>query len=111
MLLICNCKNKEPQDFSVIQNQFMNLNFKLKVVELPDDVYPTDMHWFPKGLGGGKKAAGSDVFALCSTDGEFTVIVKPFPYTRSYALTNTQNTLLYLIVLFKMSTTHSLNCI
>ena len=38
------------------------------LAKLPDDVYPTDMHWFPKG-GGGKKAPGSDVFVLCSTDG------------------------------------------
>ena len=35
--------------------------------KLPDDVFPTDMHWFPRS---GKKQAGSDVFALTSTDGE-----------------------------------------
>ena len=38
------------------------------LAKLPADVFPTDMHWFPKGAGGAKKA-GSDVFALCSTDG------------------------------------------
>ena len=39
-----------------------------KVCNLPNDVYPTDMHWFPK-LGGAKKQPGSDIFALAATDG------------------------------------------
>lgn len=46
-------------------------NESIALAKLPEDVYPTDMHWFPKGGGGvGKKAAGSDVFVLCSTDGK-----------------------------------------
>ncbi|ELT91803.1 hypothetical protein CAPTEDRAFT_169559 [Capitella teleta] len=45
-----------------------------KLVQLPDEVYPTDMHWFPRLGGGGKKAPGSDVFVLCSTDGKFLLI-------------------------------------
>ena len=44
-------------------------NETTSVMKLPDDVYPTDMHWFPKAAGGGKKG-GSDVFVLCSTDGK-----------------------------------------
>ncbi len=45
-------------------------NESSQVVKLPDDVYPTDMHWFPRGVGGSKKAAASDIFSLCSTDGK-----------------------------------------
>ncbi|XP_067950088.1 intraflagellar transport protein 80 homolog isoform X1 [Watersipora subatra] len=44
-----------------------------KVCNLPDDVYPTDMHWLPK-LSGSKKQAGSDVFALAATDGKFYLV-------------------------------------
>jgi len=39
------------------------------VVKLNDDVYPTDMQWFPKS-GASKKGSASDVFALSSTDGQ-----------------------------------------
>jgi len=39
------------------------------VVKLNDDVYPTDMQWFPKA-GASKKGSASDVFALSSTDGQ-----------------------------------------
>lgn len=39
------------------------------VVKLNDDVYPTDMQWFPKA-GASKKGSTSDVFALSSTDGK-----------------------------------------
>lgn len=38
------------------------------VTKLPEGVYPTDMHWFPKSAGS-KQKGGSDVFALASTDG------------------------------------------
>ena len=38
------------------------------LTKLPDDVYPTNMHWFPKA-GSSKKGNASDVFALSSTDG------------------------------------------
>lgn len=40
------------------------------LVKLPEDVYPTDMHWFPKAVSGGSKKAGSDLFVLTSTDGK-----------------------------------------
>ncbi|XP_064639074.1 intraflagellar transport protein 80 homolog isoform X2 [Lineus longissimus] len=42
-------------------------------VTLPNDFYPLDMHWFPKGSGGGKQK-GSELFVLTSTDGKFTLI-------------------------------------
>ena len=41
------------------------------LMKLPDEIFPTDMHGFPKAAGGGKKQAGSDLFAMGSTDGEF----------------------------------------
>ena len=41
------------------------------LAKLPEDVYPTDMHWCPKAPGAVKQKAASDVFALCSTDGTF----------------------------------------
>lgn len=42
-----------------------------KVINLPPDCFPTDMHWFPKvaGGGGGKKG-GAELFVLTSSDGE-----------------------------------------
>ena len=47
------------------------VNFESSVlVKLPDDVFPTDMHWLPKATAGAKKQVGSDLFALGSTDGK-----------------------------------------
>lgn len=36
---------------------------------LPEDISPTDMHWFPKA-NTSRKGNASDVFALTSTDGQ-----------------------------------------
>jgi intraflagellar transport protein 80 len=37
---------------------------------LPETLFPTDIHWFPRGLAGAaKKGGGSDSFVLTSTDG------------------------------------------
>ncbi|XP_076095976.1 intraflagellar transport protein 80 homolog [Mytilus galloprovincialis] len=46
------------------------------LVKLPDDVFPTDMHWFPKSAAGGGKKTGSDLFVLTSTDGKIHLISK-----------------------------------
>ena len=40
-----------------------------QVVQLGEDVYATDLHWFPKSIGG-KKQGGSEVYALTLTDGK-----------------------------------------
>ncbi|XP_064159238.1 intraflagellar transport protein 80 homolog [Anguilla rostrata] len=40
------------------------------VVRLPDDLYPVDLHWFPKTVGG-KKQGLAEIFVLTSTDGKF----------------------------------------
>lgn len=39
------------------------------VVKLPEEIYPIDLHWFPKTVGG-KKQNQTDIFVLTSTDGK-----------------------------------------
>ncbi|XP_039985978.1 intraflagellar transport protein 80 homolog [Xiphias gladius] len=45
------------------------------VVKLPEDIYPIDLHWFPKTVGG-KKQTQAEIFVLTSTDGKFHLISK-----------------------------------
>ncbi|XP_046379883.1 intraflagellar transport protein 80 homolog [Haliotis rufescens] len=46
-----------------------------KLLTLPNECFPTGMHFFPKsGSSGGPKKSGGDVFALTSTDGKFHLI-------------------------------------
>ncbi|PVD18640.1 hypothetical protein C0Q70_21190 [Pomacea canaliculata] len=46
-----------------------------KVINLPPDCFPTDMHWFPKAAGGGGgKKGGAELFVLTSSDGKFHLI-------------------------------------
>ncbi|XP_053544624.1 intraflagellar transport protein 80 homolog isoform X2 [Ictalurus punctatus] len=45
------------------------------VVKLQEDIYPVDMHWFPKTIAG-KKQALAEIFALTSTDGKFHMMSK-----------------------------------
>ena len=42
-------------------------------MKLPTELFPTDIHWFPRGAGG-KKQSQSELFVLTSTDGKFTHI-------------------------------------
>lgn len=51
-------------------------NETTSLVKLPEDVFPTDMHWFPKAATGGGKKTGSDLFCLTSTDGKYHLISK-----------------------------------
>ncbi|XP_065412960.1 intraflagellar transport protein 80 homolog isoform X2 [Chrysemys picta bellii] len=46
-----------------------------QVVKLPDDIYPIDLHWFPKNIGG-KKQSQAESFVLTSSDGKFHLISK-----------------------------------
>ncbi|KAK2538520.1 Ift80 [Columba guinea] len=39
-----------------------------RVVKLPDDIYPIDLHWFPRSIGG-KKQSHAESFVLTSSDG------------------------------------------
>lgn len=44
-------------------------------VQLGKDVHATDLHWFPKSVGG-KKQGPSEVYVLTATDGKFYFIAK-----------------------------------
>ncbi|XP_063194908.1 intraflagellar transport protein 80 homolog isoform X4 [Chroicocephalus ridibundus] len=46
-----------------------------RVVKLPDDIYPIDLHWFPRSIGG-KKQSHAESFVLTSSDGKFHLISK-----------------------------------
>ncbi|XP_047420570.1 intraflagellar transport protein 80 homolog isoform X3 [Sciurus carolinensis] len=46
-----------------------------QIVKLPDDIYPIDLHWFPKSLGV-KKQTQAESFVLTSSDGKFHLISK-----------------------------------
>ncbi|XP_007946963.1 intraflagellar transport protein 80 homolog [Orycteropus afer afer] len=46
-----------------------------QIVKLPDDIYPIDLHWFPKTLGI-KKQTQAESFVLTSSDGKFHLISK-----------------------------------
>lgn len=50
-------------------------NETTRVLKLPDDVYPLDLHWFPRGIGG-KKQSQAESFVLTSSDGKFHLISK-----------------------------------
>ncbi|XP_029964849.1 intraflagellar transport protein 80 homolog [Salarias fasciatus] len=45
------------------------------VVKFPEDIYPVDLHWFPKAVGG-KKQMQPEIFVLTSTDGKFHLVSK-----------------------------------
>lgn len=45
-------------------------NETVLVVKLPEDIYPLDLHWFPKAVGG-KKQNQAEIFVLTSSDGRF----------------------------------------
>ncbi|XP_054838569.1 intraflagellar transport protein 80 homolog isoform X2 [Eublepharis macularius] len=46
-----------------------------QVAKLPDDIYPIDLHWFPKSVGG-KRQTQAENFVLTSSDGKFHLISK-----------------------------------
>ncbi|KAB0374163.1 hypothetical protein FD755_014419 [Muntiacus reevesi] len=46
-----------------------------QIVKLPDDIYPIDLHWFPRSLGV-KKQTQAEIFVLTSSDGKFHLVSK-----------------------------------
>lgn len=56
-------------DDHIINKSNLINNETQKLSELASDIYPTDMHWFPKTSGGGRKAGVPDIFAIGSADG------------------------------------------
>ena len=55
-------------DHVIYKSNLIN-NESQKLTELSSDIFPTDMHWFPKSIGGGKKAGVPDVFVIGTSDG------------------------------------------
>ncbi|KAJ8256291.1 hypothetical protein COCON_G00184430 [Conger conger] len=49
-------------------------NETVLVVRLPEEMFPVDLHWFPKAAG--RKQGQADVFVLTSTDGRFHLVSK-----------------------------------
>ena len=51
-ILRWNLVSAETQKVFTMPSAGFGINYKLQVLELPDDFYPTDMHWIPRGGGG-----------------------------------------------------------
>lgn len=47
------------------------------VASLAESLFPTDLHWFPRGIGD-KKSGGADLFALASTEGKADFLLVTF---------------------------------
>uniref|UniRef100_UPI00398F7D97 intraflagellar transport protein 80 homolog isoform X2 n=1 Tax=Pristiophorus japonicus TaxID=55135 RepID=UPI00398F7D97 len=50
-------------------------NETIQVVRLAEEIYPIDLHWFPKTTGA-KKQMQAEIFVLTSTDGKFHLVSK-----------------------------------
>ncbi|KAM4566832.1 intraflagellar transport protein 80 homolog [Odontesthes bonariensis] len=62
------------EDHQILKWNLLNNETNL-VVRLPEDIYPIDLHWFPKTVGG-KKQTPAEIFVLTSTDGKFHLASK-----------------------------------
>ena len=60
-------------DDHIINKSNLVNNEVQKIIELSNEFYPTDMHWFPKTILGGKKSGVPDIFAMGSSDGTHTI--------------------------------------
>lgn len=65
------------EDHIINKSNLIN-NEVQKVAELSDEFYPMDMHWYPRGSSGGRKAGVPDVFALGTSDGIKSALKIPF---------------------------------
>ena len=54
----------------------------MQAVQLPKDLFATDIHWFPRSIGG-KKQGQIDIFALAATDGNTDLISHQLCYNVS----------------------------
>lgn len=63
------------EDHIINRSNLIN-NEVMKVTELSNEIYPIDMHWFPKSAGGGRKAGVPDVFVMASNDGKIFIMSK-----------------------------------
>ncbi|KAL2095935.1 hypothetical protein ACEWY4_008083 [Coilia grayii] len=62
------------EDHQILRWNLLN-NETNVVVNMQEDIYPIDLHWFPKSSGG-KKQALAEIFVLTSTDGKFHLVSK-----------------------------------
>ncbi|XP_072557690.1 intraflagellar transport protein 80 homolog isoform X1 [Paramormyrops kingsleyae] len=62
------------EDHQIFRWNLLNGETSL-VVRLPEEIFPIDLHWFPKAVGG-KKQSLAEVFVLTSTDGKFHLASK-----------------------------------
>uniref|UniRef100_A0A1A7YHY2 Intraflagellar transport 80 homolog n=1 Tax=Iconisemion striatum TaxID=60296 RepID=A0A1A7YHY2_9TELE len=62
------------EDHQILKWNLLNNETSL-VVRLPEDIYPIELHWFPKTIGG-KKQIQAEIFVLTSTDGKFHLVSK-----------------------------------
>lgn len=62
------------EDHQVLKWNLLTSDTSL-VVRFPEDIYPVDLHWLPKAVGG-KKQAQAEIFVLTSTDGKFHLVSK-----------------------------------
>ena len=77
-------------NMSLLLFEVNNPFFHLQAVQLPKDLYATDLHWYPRSIGG-KKQAQAELYALAATDG------KHYPQTCSYTCFNLWECLPFLI--------------
>lgn len=56
------------EDHQILRWNLLNGETSL-VVRLPEEIFPIDLHWFPKAVGV-KKQSLAEVFVLTSTDGK-----------------------------------------
>ncbi|XP_048121196.1 intraflagellar transport protein 80 homolog [Alosa alosa] len=62
------------EDHQILRWNLLN-NETNVVVNTQEDIYPIDLHWFPKSSGG-KKQTLAEIFVLTSTDGKFHLVSK-----------------------------------
>lgn len=56
-------------DDHIIKKSNLINNEVQKLIELSNDVFPTDMHWFPKSVGNSKRVGVPDIFVIGTADG------------------------------------------
>nr|CAD7424961.1 unnamed protein product [Timema monikensis] len=64
---------QQNRDDHVLKRWNLVTNETVKVADLPQELYPTDLHWFPRAQVVGKKQ-GSDLLLITSADGKFHLI-------------------------------------
>lgn len=65
------------EDRNINKSNLIN-NEVQKLATLAEDVFPIDMHWFPKSsiATGGRRAGAPDIFAMAASDGRFFLMSK-----------------------------------